>query len=81
MTKQTVTVYTSGPSCHACRLTKRHLDKRGIEYAELPFDDADREASAYLDMRTAPVVCVTKEGVNTWWDGYRPDRIDALGGA
>ncbi|MCV7102528.1 glutaredoxin family protein [Mycobacterium palustre] len=77
----TVTVYTTGPSCMACQQTKRHLDKRGIAYTELPLDDDDNRAAALeLGFRTAPVVVAQRAGEWDWqaWDGYRPDRIDAL---
>ena len=75
-----VTVYTSGPSCAACRLTKRHLDRRGIDYTEVPIDSDDGilPAALELDLTTAPIVCASVDGVEQYWDGYRPDRIDAL---
>lgn len=75
-----VTVYTSGPSCHLCTMTKRHLDRRGIEYTEIALDSEEgiREACLEMDLRTAPVVCVSVDGVEQWWDGFRPTRIDAL---
>lgn len=76
-----VTLYTQ-PSCMACRLTKKHMDTRGIKYEEqlLDTDDTDlMEAISELELTTAPVVCVTTdEGENLWFDGYRPDRIDGL---
>lgn len=75
-----VTVYTSGPSCMACRQTKRHLDNRGIPYTELPIDSDDKilDAINELGFTTAPVVCVTTTDGDQSWDGYRPDRIDTL---
>lgn len=74
----TVTVYTSGPSCMACTQTKRHLDRRGITYTEQPLDEDNAAAAIELGFTTAPVVCVSVDGVETSWDGYRPDRIDSL---
>lgn len=79
--KPTVSVYTAGPGCMACVQTKRHLDKLGIAYTELPIDDDDNRAAALeLGFRTAPVVVAQHSGEWEWqaWDGYRPDRIDAL---
>lgn len=73
-----VTVYTSGPSCQACVLTKRHLDRRGIAYTEKAIDAGDAEAATYLGYTTAPVVCVSVDGVESSWSGYRPDRIDKI---
>ena len=29
------TVYTTGPSCQRCNLTKRAMDKRGLPYVEV----------------------------------------------
>ena len=31
----TITVYTTGPGCGRCLLTKRALDKEGITYREV----------------------------------------------
>lgn len=88
-----VTVYTS-VSCPACAMTKRHLDKRGIAFTEvtLDADDATLAAAAELGLRQAPIVCVSTQpptrrtpgnqpAGEQCWDGYRPDRIDALAGA
>ena len=72
-----VTIY-SQPSCHACILTKRHLDKRGIPYVERLIDDEVRAAAYELDITSAPIVCVSVNGVDDHWGGYRPDRIDAI---
>lgn len=76
----TVTVYTSGPSCMSCTQTKRHLDKRGIAYTEVPIDSDDAIANAAIElgMTTAPIVCVSINGDEQYWDGYRPDRIDEI---
>lgn len=75
-----VTVYASGPSCMACTMTKRHLARRGIAFTEIPIDsdDAILAAAGELDLRTAPIVCASVDGAEQYWDGYRPDRIDAL---
>lgn len=72
-----VTVYTA-PACRACDATKRHLDRRGIAYTEQPFDDDALAAAVSLGFTTAPVVCVSVDGIEDSWSGYRPDRIDAL---
>ena len=79
----TVTIYTSGPSCMACVQTKRHLDRRGIAYTEVPIDSDDGIAAAAIELgfTTAPVVCVATADGEQSWDGYRPDRIDSLGAA
>ena len=77
----TVTIYTSGPSCMACKQTKRHLDRRGITYTEVAIDSDPGilEAIKGLGLTSAPVVVVaTDDGGERSWDGYRPDRIDRL---
>lgn len=76
----TVTVYTTGPSCMACRMTKRRLDDIGIRYTEIPIDSDDKiyEAISELGFTTAPVVLAATSIGEQSWDGYRPDRIDAL---
>lgn len=74
----TVTVYTAGPACQACTLTKRHLDRRGIAFTEQPLNGDNAAAAIELGFTTAPVVCVSIDGVEQHWDGYRPDRIDGL---
>lgn len=75
-----VTVYTAGPSCMACTQTKRHLNRRGIPYTEIPIDADETTLPAILEcgFTTAPVVCASVDGKETSWSGYRPDRIDAL---
>lgn len=74
-----VTVYT-GPSCMACQQTKRHLTERGIPYAEVAISSDDTAAAIELGFTTLPIVCVSVDGVEQSWDGYRPDRIDGLRG-
>lgn len=78
-----VTVYTSGPGCQACTLTKRHLDKRGIAYTEVAIDSSPGifDAAQFLGFTTAPIVCASTPDGEQAWDGYRPDRINALAGA
>lgn len=76
-----VTVYTAGPSCMACRQTKRHLEKLGIPFVESQITEVIAEAAKFLGLSTAPIVCVSAQSGELTWDGYRPDRIDALAGA
>lgn len=72
-----VTVFTTGPGCHLCFVTKKHLTKRGVEFEEYRIDQnpamADRlKGMGYL---TAPVVLVGEDDV---WQGYSGDSIDEL---
>ena len=82
MTKQklVVTVYTAGPSCRACTMTKRKLDDLGIAYDEIAIDSdpAITESALGLGLSTAPIVCAHVDGEEQYWDGYRPDRIEQL---
>lgn len=72
-----VTVFTTGPSCQMCRVTKTHMTKRGIDFEEVRLDENPylAEKVRELGFTTAPVVLIGDEDV---WDGYSSDRIDAL---
>ena len=56
-----VTVYTTGPSCGKCRMTKIMLDAKNIPYKEVNIND-NPDAYLYvtedLGYSTAPVVVV-----------------------
>lgn len=72
-----VTVYTQ-PSCIQCTMTKRQLDKLGIEHNTIDVS-ADPDAHAYvrgLGYTAAPVV-VVNDGEDHW-SGFRPDRLKGL---
>lgn len=75
-----VTVYTS-PGCPGCNATKTRLKKLGIAFTESTLDPFSVEAAKFLGMSQAPIVVVqlaADGSAEQWWDGYRPDRIDAL---
>jgi glutaredoxin-like protein NrdH len=72
-----ITVYTKA-HCQQCVATKRHLDKRGIDYqlSDLEQDEgAAVEAQAY-GYRELPIVVAGDDH----WSGFRPDKLAALGG-
>lgn len=72
-----VTVYTK-PSCPQCTMTKKVLDKLGIEHDTVDVT-ADPEAHAYvtgLGYQQAPVV-VVGDG-EQHWSGFSPDRLKGL---
>ena len=80
----TVTVYTTGPSCMRCKLTKRELTKHGVPFREVDIRE-NEDARAYLTedlgYSEAPV-CIVEDGTGEdHWSGFRPDRIKALSGA
>lgn len=87
MSRLSVVVY--GPpkggakaKCAACEQTKRHLTKREIPFTEAIIDGFLVKEVGALGMTQAPIVRVTNaEGeVVEQFDGYRPDRLDALAG-
>ncbi|MCV7065628.1 glutaredoxin family protein [Mycolicibacterium farcinogenes] len=77
MSAPVVTVYTA-TACRQCTATKQHLEKLGIPFTEAAIDDQTRAAAAELGITSAPIVCASVDGVESWWGGYRPDRIKAL---
>ncbi|ASR85077.1 NrdH-like glutaredoxin [Mycobacterium phage PhelpsODU] len=72
-----LTVYTTGPQCSKCSLTKRAFDKAGVEYAEVRLDESPETAAAFRDAghTVAPVVHDGLTG-ETWSD-FRRDLIKA----
>ena len=72
-----VTVYTQ-PNCVQCTMTKKQLDKLGIEHKTVDVS-SDPEAHAYvtgLGYTAAPVV-VVNDGEDHW-AGFRPHRLKGL---
>lgn len=73
-----ITIYTTGPSCQRCRLTKEVMDQAGLTYLEVDI----RENTAARDYvveelryTEAPVVVVDDQD---HWSGFRPDQIKRL---
>lgn len=75
---ETITVYTTGPSCGKCTMTKRMLTGKGIPFVEVNIND-DPAAFAYvtedLGYSMAPVVV---EHEHDHWCDLRPDQIDRI---
>lgn len=73
----TVTVFTTGPTCQMCRITKMQMKRKGIAFEEVRLDEhpdlADKVKE--LGFTQAPVVLVNDEDV---WEGFRADAIDQL---
>lgn len=80
----TITVYTTGPGCGRCLVTKRALDKEGITYREVNIREnpAAREyVTEELGYSEAPV-CVVEDGAGEdHWSGFRPDEIARVAAA
>lgn len=73
-----VSVYTTGPECIRCVLTKRVLTEKGVRFLEVDIrsNDAAREHVVEdLGYTEAPVVVVTDDD---HWSGFRPDKLNAL---
>lgn len=72
-----VTVFTTGPSCHLCFTTKIHLKRKGIAFEEVRLDENPiiAEKVRELGFSTAPVVLVDEDDV---WDGYRSELLEEL---
>jgi glutaredoxin-like protein NrdH len=72
---RTITVYTTGPACMQCRLTKTALAAAGLCYQEIDVRRAP-EALHYIQQELgytqAPVVVVDDED---HWSGFQPDQI------
>ncbi|MDR6692536.1 glutaredoxin-like protein NrdH [Microbacterium sp. 1154] len=73
-----LTVYTTGPSCGKCTMTKLMLDGKGVPYVEVNITE-NPAAYAYvtdeLGYTKAPVVVVDDQD---HWCDMRPDHIDRV---
>lgn len=70
-----VTVITS-PGCQPCRITKKMLEDRGIDFTERNVSE-DFEAlklAKSLGHSSSPVVITADDH----WSGFRPDKIALL---
>jgi glutaredoxin-like protein NrdH len=69
------TVYTK-PSCVQCDMTKRMLDRMGVEYetVDITEDSAAMEMVLGLGFKSAPVVITDNDS----WAGFNPDKINSL---
>lgn len=73
----TVTVFTTGPACQMCRITKMQMKRKGIAFEEVRLDEHPELADVVkeLGFTQAPVVLVNDEDV---WEGFRSEAIDQL---
>lgn len=71
----TITIY-SRPDCQACKLTKRVLKRRGLDYHEIDLTN-EPELTAELQARghsALPVVITDTDE----WHGMNPAKLRAL---
>jgi glutaredoxin-like protein NrdH len=76
MAKVPVVVHHIGPSCVQCNMTKRELDKLGVEYTEVDLRDHPELTEQFKQegLLAAPIVTTdTKK-----WSGFRVDKIRSL---
>lgn len=78
----TVTVYTAGPGCVQCRLTRQCLTRAGIAFTEIDLtDEVNGPHRDYvteeLGYSQAPVVMVDDEPEHHW-SGFQPALIARL---
>lgn len=70
-----ITVYTTGPSCMQCTMTKRAFLKAAVEFEEVNVRE-NEAAMAYIQDELcydqAPVVVVSDED---HWAGFQPAEI------
>ncbi|BBC43355.1 puative glutaredoxin [Mycobacterium phage Y10] len=89
MTAPAVTVYTTGPQCMKCTLTKRALSKAGIGYKEVRLDQEpetlDQLRQNGYDFTIAPLVIVEfqptssdEKPVVISWSDFRREEIENL---
>ncbi|KQP67811.1 NrdH-redoxin [Microbacterium sp. Leaf288] len=74
----TVTVYTTGPGCQRCKLTKDILTRRGVAFVEVDIREQPAARQYVVDelgYTEAPVVVVDE---HDHWSGFRPDQIDRI---
>lgn len=79
-----VTVYSTGPACIRCRMTKERLEAKGVLVREVLLAETP-EARAYvtedLGYSEAPVVVVEDGTGQDHWSGFRVDQINRVAAA
>lgn len=73
-----VTVFTTGPGCHLCHVTKIHLKNKGVPFEEVRLDQHPELAEKVreLGFSSAPIVLVDE--YDDVWEGYRSESLDEL---
>ena len=68
-------VYTKS-NCVQCDMTKRYMDKNGIEYTTVDITQDPEALEMILGMgfKSAPVVITDNDA----WAGFNPDKINSL---
>lgn len=71
-----MTIVYVKPSCVQCDMTKRFMDKNGIDYdtVDITQDPAALEMILGMGFSSAPVVISDKGS----WAGFQPDKLNLL---
>ena len=71
-----MTVVYTKPSCVQCDMTKRYMDKIGVEYTTVDITQDQEALDLILGMgfQAAPVVI----SGNMSWAGFQPEKINLL---
>ncbi|ADL71155.1 NrdH-like glutaredoxin [Mycobacterium phage Angelica] len=73
-----LTIYTTGPECYKCNLTKDRFDRAGVAYTEVRLDQADEAVTAkFVAAGHAHAPVVVDELTNVMWSDFRHDMIKA----
>ena len=77
MTHPATTLYTL-PNCVQCNLTKRELDKHGVNYTlvDLTQDATAADYVRSLNHQQAPVVVIATSTQPVHWSGFQPALIN-----
>jgi glutaredoxin-like protein NrdH len=69
------TIYTK-PACVQCDMTKRYLDKAGVEYntVDITQDPSALDMILGMGFSSAPVVITESDS----WAGFQPDRLKEI---
>lgn len=75
MSKIPVTVWST-PNCVQCMMTKREMDKRGIEYVAMDLSEHPEQLETFKEqgLLQAPIVTTDIKV----WSGFRLDKIKSL---
>lgn len=72
-----ITIYTTGPDCYKCKLTKDRFEKAGVEHTEVLLSDFPSTAEMFRNKGHASAPVVVDELTGDEWSDFRPDRIRA----
>ena len=75
-----IKVYST-PRCMQCKITKKVLDKYGVEYESIELKSGEERPEEVKAFQSAPVVVVTNKDdgeIISSWSGFSESRIKSL---